>query len=136
MQNLGLGGALPQFIMSQVFAAINHRLSDEYAKIELPSQEAKERYAVLPVPFIAPFPSDAESLDGVDVALRARLSIFLRRMVGTDGGSILLRSRIYTFSSYFHFGPSAFRKASRGGVVVPSSSSIGYHLPVGPPSWK
>jgi hypothetical protein len=30
--------------MSQVFAAINHRLSDEYVKIELPSQQAKERY--------------------------------------------------------------------------------------------
>lgn len=32
-----------QFIMSQVFAAINHRLSEEYAKIDLPSQEAKDR---------------------------------------------------------------------------------------------
>ncbi|KDN48959.1 hypothetical protein RSAG8_02312, partial [Rhizoctonia solani AG-8 WAC10335] len=30
-------------IMSQVFAAINHRLSEEYGKIELPSQEAKDR---------------------------------------------------------------------------------------------
>ena len=30
--------------MSQVFAAMNHRLSEEYSKIELPSQEAKERY--------------------------------------------------------------------------------------------
>lgn len=29
--------------MTQVFAGINHRLSEEYTKIELPSQEAKER---------------------------------------------------------------------------------------------
>jgi len=29
--------------MSQVFAAINHRLSEEYGKIELPNQEAKTR---------------------------------------------------------------------------------------------
>lgn len=32
--------------MSQVFAAINHRLSEEYEKIELPSQEAKDRYVL------------------------------------------------------------------------------------------
>ncbi|KAI0064444.1 Vps54-domain-containing protein [Artomyces pyxidatus] len=32
-----------QYVMSQVFAAINHRLSEEYAKIELPSPEAKAR---------------------------------------------------------------------------------------------
>lgn len=42
--------------MTQVFAAINHRLSEEYAKIELPSLEAKHRYAshranVYPLPF-------------------------------------------------------------------------------------
>lgn len=36
----------PQYIMSQVFAAINHRLSEEYEKIELPSQEAKDRYVL------------------------------------------------------------------------------------------
>lgn len=30
--------------MSQVFAAINHRLSEEYTKIDLQSQEAKDRY--------------------------------------------------------------------------------------------
>src|ERR1700733_5958458 len=36
-----------QFIMSQVFAAINHRLSEEYAKIDLPSQEAKDRFVVI-----------------------------------------------------------------------------------------
>jgi vacuolar protein sorting-associated protein 54 len=30
--------------MTQVSAAINHRLSEEYAGIELPNQEAKERY--------------------------------------------------------------------------------------------
>lgn len=29
--------------MTQVFAAINHRLSEEYAKIELPSEDAKAR---------------------------------------------------------------------------------------------
>lgn len=33
-----------QFVMSQVLAAINHRLSDEFGKIELGSQEAKDRY--------------------------------------------------------------------------------------------
>ncbi|CUA68120.1 Vacuolar protein sorting-associated protein 54 [Rhizoctonia solani] len=32
-----------ELIMSQVFAAINHRLSEEYGKIELPSQDAKDR---------------------------------------------------------------------------------------------
>ncbi|KAG9102162.1 hypothetical protein FS749_014941 [Ceratobasidium sp. UAMH 11750] len=32
-----------ELIMSQVFAAINHRLSEEYTKIELPSQAAKDR---------------------------------------------------------------------------------------------
>jgi len=32
-----------EYVMSQVFAAINHRLSEEYGKIELPSQEAKNR---------------------------------------------------------------------------------------------
>jgi len=29
--------------MSEVFAAINHRLSEEYTKIELPTLDAKER---------------------------------------------------------------------------------------------
>ena len=32
-----------KYVMTQVFAAINHRLSEEYTKIELPSLEAKER---------------------------------------------------------------------------------------------
>lgn len=32
-----------EHVMSQVFAAINHRLSDEYLKVELQSQEAKDR---------------------------------------------------------------------------------------------
>ncbi|KAG9127531.1 hypothetical protein FRC07_012684 [Ceratobasidium sp. 392] len=32
-----------ELIMSQVFAAINHRLSEEYTKIELPNQAAKDR---------------------------------------------------------------------------------------------
>lgn len=32
-----------EYVMSQVFAAINHRLSDEYLKAELQSQEAKDR---------------------------------------------------------------------------------------------
>ncbi|CAE6339351.1 unnamed protein product [Rhizoctonia solani] len=34
---------LKRLIMSQVFAAINHRLSEEYGKIDLPTQEAKDR---------------------------------------------------------------------------------------------
>jgi hypothetical protein len=29
--------------MAQVFAAINHRLSEEYAQVELPNEEVKER---------------------------------------------------------------------------------------------
>ena len=33
-----------KYIMTQVLAAINHRLSEEYTKIELPTLEAKERY--------------------------------------------------------------------------------------------
>jgi len=32
-----------QYVMTQVFAAINHRLSEEYGAIYLPDQEAKER---------------------------------------------------------------------------------------------
>ncbi|KAF8891227.1 Vps54-like protein-domain-containing protein [Infundibulicybe gibba] len=32
-----------EYVMTQVFAAINHRLSEEYGKIELPHQEAKNR---------------------------------------------------------------------------------------------
>lgn len=32
-----------EYVMSQVFAAINHRLSEEYSKIDLQSQEAKDR---------------------------------------------------------------------------------------------
>ncbi|TFK30114.1 Vps54-domain-containing protein [Coprinopsis marcescibilis] len=32
-----------EFVMSEVLAAINHRLSEEYGKIDLPSQQAKER---------------------------------------------------------------------------------------------
>ncbi|KAI0815998.1 Vps54-like protein-domain-containing protein [Trametes gibbosa] len=38
-----LPSSVVEFVMTQVFAAINHRLSEEYAKIELPSLEAKER---------------------------------------------------------------------------------------------
>ncbi|KAI9440176.1 hypothetical protein BJY52DRAFT_1195541 [Lactarius psammicola] len=34
--------------MTQVFAAINHRLSEEYTKIDLPTLEAKERCARFP----------------------------------------------------------------------------------------
>jgi vacuolar protein sorting-associated protein 54 len=34
-----------QFVMTQVFAAINHRLSEEYTNIDLPTPEAKERWA-------------------------------------------------------------------------------------------
>ena len=32
-----------QYVMTQVFAAINHRLSEEYSAIYLPDQEAKAR---------------------------------------------------------------------------------------------
>jgi vacuolar protein sorting-associated protein 54 len=32
-----------QYVMSEVFATINHRLSEEYTKIEFPTLEAKER---------------------------------------------------------------------------------------------
>ncbi|KAF8609922.1 Vps54-domain-containing protein [Ceratobasidium sp. AG-I] len=38
-----LSGHASELIMSQIFAAINHRLSEEYGKIDLPSQEAKDR---------------------------------------------------------------------------------------------
>ncbi|KAI0647540.1 Vps54-domain-containing protein [Trametes meyenii] len=38
-----LPSSIVELVMTQVFAAINHRLSEEYAKIELPSLEAKER---------------------------------------------------------------------------------------------
>ncbi|KAI0039918.1 Vps54-domain-containing protein [Auriscalpium vulgare] len=38
-----LASAVVEYVMSQVFAAINHRLSEEYMKIELPSLEAKTR---------------------------------------------------------------------------------------------
>ena len=37
-----------QYVMTQVFAAINHRLSEEYSKIELPTLDAKERCARWP----------------------------------------------------------------------------------------
>lgn len=33
-----------KYVMSQVFAAINHRLSEEYSEIELPTPESKQRY--------------------------------------------------------------------------------------------
>jgi vacuolar protein sorting-associated protein 54 len=32
-----------EYVMSQVFATINHRISEEYSKIDLQSQEAKDR---------------------------------------------------------------------------------------------
>ncbi|KAG8970793.1 hypothetical protein FRC03_000010 [Tulasnella sp. 419] len=38
-----LAAPVVELIMSQVFAAINHQLSEEYSKIELPNQEAKTR---------------------------------------------------------------------------------------------
>ncbi|KAI0086385.1 Vps54-like protein-domain-containing protein [Irpex rosettiformis] len=38
-----LSVSVVEFVMTQVFAAINHRLSEEYAAIDLPSLEAKER---------------------------------------------------------------------------------------------
>lgn len=33
-----------KFVMTQVYAAINHRLSEEFTRVELPSQGAKELY--------------------------------------------------------------------------------------------
>ncbi|TFK42347.1 Vps54-like protein-domain-containing protein [Crucibulum laeve] len=38
-----LTAPIVEYVMTQVFAAINHRLSEEYGKIELPHQEAKTR---------------------------------------------------------------------------------------------
>lgn len=38
-----LSTPIVEYVMTQVFAAINHRLSEEYQKIDLPSQEAKDR---------------------------------------------------------------------------------------------
>ncbi|KAH9980866.1 Vps54-like protein-domain-containing protein [Lactifluus volemus] len=38
-----LASAVVEFVMTQVFAAINHRLSEEYTNIDLPTPEAKER---------------------------------------------------------------------------------------------
>ena len=32
-----------QYVISEVFATINHRFSEEYSKIELPNSDAKER---------------------------------------------------------------------------------------------
>jgi len=34
---------LLQFVMTEVFAGINHRLSEVYGNIELPSQDSKAR---------------------------------------------------------------------------------------------
>jgi vacuolar protein sorting-associated protein 54 len=49
-----LASVVVEYVMSQVFAAINHRLSEEFAKIELPSREAKERCGFpLPPPDIS-----------------------------------------------------------------------------------
>ncbi|KAG8217594.1 Vps54-like protein-domain-containing protein, partial [Butyriboletus roseoflavus] len=39
-----LSAPIVEYVMSQVFAAINHRLSEEYGQIELQSQEAKDRH--------------------------------------------------------------------------------------------
>ncbi|KAH0830648.1 Vps54-domain-containing protein [Lanmaoa asiatica] len=39
-----LSAPIVEYVMSQVFAAINHRLSEEYGQIELRSQEAKDRH--------------------------------------------------------------------------------------------
>ncbi|KAG9318566.1 Vps54-like protein-domain-containing protein [Chiua virens] len=38
-----LSAPIVEYVMSQVFAAINHRLSEEYNQIELQTQEAKDR---------------------------------------------------------------------------------------------
>lgn len=34
-------------VMTQVFAAINHRLSEEFTKIDLPHDHAKQRYMLV-----------------------------------------------------------------------------------------
>jgi len=34
---------LLQFVMTEVFAGINHRLSEEYGNMELPNQDCKAR---------------------------------------------------------------------------------------------
>lgn len=36
-------------VMGQVFAAINHRLGEEYTSIALPNQAAKERQEIIPL---------------------------------------------------------------------------------------
>ncbi|KZT09727.1 Vps54-domain-containing protein [Laetiporus sulphureus 93-53] len=38
-----LSPSVVEYVMTQVFAGINHRLSEEFTKVELPSQEAKDR---------------------------------------------------------------------------------------------
>jgi vacuolar protein sorting-associated protein 54 len=38
-----LTDSIVQYVMSEVFATINHRLSEEYTRIELPTSDAKER---------------------------------------------------------------------------------------------
>jgi len=38
-----LAQPIVEYVMTQVFAAINHRLSEEYGALELPNQEAKAR---------------------------------------------------------------------------------------------
>jgi vacuolar protein sorting-associated protein 54 len=38
-----LSQSVVEYVMTQVFAAINHRLSEEYSAIDLPNQEAKSR---------------------------------------------------------------------------------------------
>ncbi|TFY76653.1 hypothetical protein EWM64_g7359 [Hericium alpestre] len=38
-----LSNTVVEYVMSQVFAAMNHRLSEEYTMIELPTPQAKER---------------------------------------------------------------------------------------------
>src|SRR6267154_5201855 len=38
-----LTDSIVQYVMSEVFATINHRLSEEYTKIQFPTSDAKER---------------------------------------------------------------------------------------------
>jgi len=47
-----------QYVMTQVFAAINHRLSEKYTTIELPNQEAKERL----IPLMKNFQADVDQI--------------------------------------------------------------------------
>lgn len=76
--------------MSQVFAAINHRLSEEYAKIELPSQEAKDR-SVCPL-HLLPFTTSLLHLATVDWLTDLYLGFACP--IGDGGGWLLVSTSL------------------------------------------